>query len=174
MAIYRLGDDSPLIAETAYLATEATVIGRVTLEPDVSIWPNAVLRGDTEPIHVGEGSNVQDGAVLHADPGFPLSLGANVTVGHQATLHGCTVGAGSLVGIQAVVLNGAAIGRHCLVAAGSVITEGKKFRDGSLILGTPAKVIRDLSEDEVARILGTAKRYVARGQDYRRRLHRVD
>ena len=122
MALYRLGDDAPSIPSSAYVASEATVIGKVTLGERVSVWPGAVIRGDNEPIRIGAGSNVQDNAVLHTDPGFPLTIGANVIVGHQAMLHGCTIGAGSLIGIQAVVMNGAVIGAGCLVGACALVT----------------------------------------------------
>ena len=145
MAIYQLGDDAPRIAATAWVADNEQVIGRVELADDASVWYGAVLRGDNDRITVGARSNVQDGSVLHADAGFPLTLGADVTVGHQAMLHGCTVGDGSLIGIQAVVLNGATIGRRCLVGAGAVVTEGKEFPDGSLILGAPAKAVRSIT-----------------------------
>ena len=121
MAVYQLGDDAPQIAASAWVADSAQVIGTVELAADASVWFNAVLRGDTEPIRIGKGSNVQDGTVIHCDRGFPVTLGENVTVGHQVVLHGCTVGDGSLIGIQAVVLNGARIGRHCLVDRKSVV-----------------------------------------------------
>jgi carbonic anhydrase/acetyltransferase-like protein (isoleucine patch superfamily) len=153
MALYRLGADAPQIAASAFVAPNATLIGKVVLGEDVSIWFNAVLRGDNEPIVIGAGSNVQDCAVLHNDLGFPLTVGAHVTIGHAAVVHGCTIGDGSLIGIQAVVMNGAVIGRQCLVAAGSIVTEGKTFPDRSLILGAPAKAVRTLSDEDVARLL---------------------
>lgn len=162
MTRYRLGDKTPQIDASAYVAVEATVIGDVHLAPDTSVWPGAVLRGDNEPIVVGEGSNLQEGAVLHTDPGCPLTLGKHVTVGHQAMLHGCTVGDGSLIGIQAVVLNKAVIGRECLVGAGAIVTEGKVFPDRSLILGAPAKVVRTLSDEDVANLRRNAQTYVER------------
>ncbi|MEP7099115.1 MAG: gamma carbonic anhydrase family protein, partial [Burkholderiales bacterium] len=145
MALYQLDDHSPQLAEGAWVADSAQVIGHVELGEDASIWFGAILRGDTELLKIGKGSNVQDGSVLHADVGFPVTLGENVTVGHQVMLHGCTVGDGSLIGIQAVVLNGAKIGKHCLVGAGALVTEGKEFPDGSMILGSPAKVVRQLT-----------------------------
>ena len=138
MALYRLGDDVPQIASNAFVAPEATLIGKVTLAERASVWFGAVIRADNEPIRIGEASNIQEGAVLHADPGFPLEIAANVTVGHQAMLHGCTIGEGSLIGIQAVVLNGAVIGKGCLVGAGAIVTERKVFPDRSLIPGAPA------------------------------------
>ena len=135
MAVYKLKDSSPTIAASAYVAPNASVIGHVVLADQSSVWFGATLRGDNEIISIGRGSNVQDGTVMHTDPGFPLTVGAEVSVGHQAMLHGCTVGDGSLIGIQAVVLNAAVIGKGCLVGAGAVITERKVFADGTLILG---------------------------------------
>src|ERR1700730_10656866 len=145
MPAYKLGNATPRIAPNAYLAANATVLGNVVLAEHVSVWFAATLRGDNDAILIGTGSNVQDGAVLHTDPGFPLSVAAHVSVGHQAMLHGCSVGEGSLIGIQAIILNGATIGKDSLVAAGAVVTEGKSFPDNSLILGAPAKVIRELT-----------------------------
>lgn len=174
MAIYRIGDDAPSIPQSAYVAPEATVIGKVTLGERASVWPGAVIRGDNEPIRIGEGSNVQDNAVLHTDPGFPLTIGANVTIGHQAMLHGCTIGAGALIGIQALVMNGAVIGEDCLVGAGAVVTEGKQFPDRSLILGAPAKVIRQLDAGAVAKMHTGADGYVKRQEMYKAKLKRLD
>lgn len=174
MALYALDQKRPRIDPSAYVADQATVIGDVLLAEQASVWPQAVLRGDNEPITVGRGSNVQDGAVLHTDPGAPLSLGEGVTVGHQAMLHGCTIGDNSLIGIQAVVLNGARIGPNCLVGAGALVTEGKHFPAGSLILGAPAKVVRALSEEEIARLGANARSYVERGALFRERLVRLD
>src|SRR5271168_5235705 len=173
MALYRLGDVSPTIAPSAYVAPSASVIGKVVLAEQSSVWFNAILRGDNEIIHIGVGSNVQDGAVMHTDPGFPLLLGANVSIGHQAILHGCTVGDGSLIAIQAVVLNAAVIGRGCLVGAGAVITERKVFPDGTLILGAPAKVVRELSAEERGNLVKIAANYVARAAYYRNHLRPV-
>ncbi|MEY4751412.1 MAG: hypothetical protein RIQ60_3626 [Pseudomonadota bacterium] len=167
MPIFRLGDHVPEIAEDVYLAPQATVIGRVRLGAGASVWFNAVLRGDNDTIDVGAGSNVQEGAVLHTDPGCPLVLGAGVTVGHQVMLHGCTVGDNSLIGIQAVVLNRAVIGRDSLVGAGAVVTEGKVFPDRSLILGAPAKVVRTLDDADVERLRRSAANYLANGRRYR-------
>jgi len=173
MAIYQLGDDAPRIAATAWVADSAQVIGRVSLADDASIWYGAVLRGDNDRITIGERSNVQDGSVLHTDMGFPLTLGADVTVGHQVMLHGCTVGAGSLIGIQAVVLNGARIGRNCLVGAGAVVTEGKEFPDGSLILGAPAKAVRSITPEQVERIRSGALHYLENAERHRHQLKRI-
>ena len=174
MAIYRLGDKTPQLADSAYVAEEATVIGMVSAGARASFWAGAVVRGDNETITIGADSNVQEGAVLHADPGFPLTIGERVTIGHQAMLHGCTIGDGTLVGIQAVVLNGAVIGRNCLVGAGAIVTERKSFPDRSLILGAPAKVARELSDEEVANIERAAAGYVERAPHFRDHLVRVD
>jgi len=173
MALYKLGDASPTIASSAYVAPSASIIGKVVLEDHSSIWFGATLRGDNETISIGADSNVQDGAVLHTDPGFPLMVGAHVSVGHQAMLHGCTIGEGSLIGIQAVVLNAAVIGRGCLVGAGAVITERKVFADGTLILGAPAKVVRELTAEERENLLGVAANYSARGAYYRSHLQLI-
>ena len=173
MAIYQLGDDAPRIAPTAWVADSAQVIGRVELGEGASVWYGAVLRGDNEWITLGAGANVQDGAVLHTDMGSPLTLGEKVTVGHQAMLHGCTVGEGSLVGIQAIVLNGAVIGRNCLVGAGAVVTEGKHFPDNSLILGAPARVVRELSPEQAQRLRRTAVGYIEHAQRHRLHLKRI-
>lgn len=171
MAIYRLGEARPEIPASAFVAPSATVIGRVTLGERVSVWFGAVIRGDNEPIRIGAESSVQDCAVLHADPGFPLAVGERVTIGHQAMLHGCTVGDGSLIGVQAVVLNGARIGRNCLVGAGAIVTEGKTFPDRSLILGAPAKVVRELTDDDLCKLAEGADDYVRKCATYRSELH---
>ncbi len=174
MALYRLGEDSPQLAPGAWVADSAQVIGRVALGADASVWFGAVLRGDNEWITIGARSNVQDGSVLHTDMGSPLTLGEDVTIGHQVMLHGCSIGAGSLVGIQAVVLNGAQIGRNCLVGAGSVVTEGKVFPDGALILGSPAKVVRLLEPAQIARMQAGAAHYVQNARRYAAQLKRID
>jgi carbonic anhydrase/acetyltransferase-like protein (isoleucine patch superfamily) len=170
MTAYRLGADSPLVAASAYIAPGACVIGKVVLAENATVWFGATLRGDNETISVGAGSNVQDGAVLHTDPGFPLSIGAQVSVGHQAMLHGCTVGEGTLIGIQSIVLNGAIVGKGCLVGAGALITERKVFPDGSLIFGSPAKAIRTLTAEEREDLLKVAANYAERGAYYRNNL----
>jgi carbonic anhydrase/acetyltransferase-like protein (isoleucine patch superfamily) len=174
VSIYQLGDDTPTVHDSAFVAENAAVIGKVVLEENTSVWFGATLRGDNEPITIRAGSNVQESAVLHTDPGCPLVVEPNVTIGHQAMLHGCTIGEGSLVGIQAVVLNRAVIGRNCLVGAGAVVTEGKVFPDNSLILGAPAKVVRTLSEEDVARLHLAAQSYVARRTLYKEQLKRID
>lgn len=173
MAIYQLGEHAPDIDPSAYIADSANVIGKARVEANASIWFNVTIRGDNELITVGENSNVQEGCVLHTDPGLPLTIGKNVTVGHQAMLHGCTIGDGSLVGIQAVILNGAKIGKNCLVGAGALVTEGKEFPDNSLILGSPAKAVRTLTEDDAARLQFGAAIYVKRGQQFKQELKRI-
>lgn len=173
MTIYQYDDHQPEIHPSAYVADAATVIGKVVLGEGASVWPQAVLRGDNELIAIGAGSNVQEGAVLHNDAGFPLTVGVEVTIGHQAMLHGCSIGDGSLIGIQAVVLNGAVIGKNCLVGAGALVTEGKVFPDNSLILGTPAKVVRQLSEADVAKFRENARDYIERGQKHKQTLKRI-
>jgi len=173
MTIYQLGDLIPQIAESAYVAEEATLIGQVVLEPDVSVWPGAVIRADNEPVHIGRGSNIQEGAVLHVDPGCPLTIDEEVTVGHQAMLHGCRIGRGSLIGIQAVLLNNAEIGENSLVGAGAIVTEGKKFPPRSLVLGAPAKWVRELTEEEVIRLISNSENYVKRQHYYQEALKRI-
>jgi len=173
VAIYQLGDDAPRVAPTAWVADSAQLIGRVQLDEDASVWYGAVLRGDNEWITIGARSNVQDGSVLHTDMGSPLTLGADVVVGHRVVLHGCTVGDGSLIGIQAVVLNGAKIGRYCLVGAGALVTEGKEFPDNSLILGSPARVVREISAEQLAELKRSAAGYVANAQRHRMQLKKI-
>lgn len=173
MAIYKLGDSAPTIHESVFVADTATIIGNVTLEENSSVWFGAALRGDNEPIVLGFGSNIQEGAVLHTDMGFPLTIEANVTIGHQAMLHGCTIREGALVGIQAVVLNGAVIGRNCLVGAGAVVTEGKIFPDNTLILGAPAKAVRELTQADIAGMHAGTKSYAERREYYKEQLVRI-
>ena len=173
MAIYQLGEHAPEIDPSAFVADTATLVGRVRLAANASVWFGTTLRGDNEPITIGENSNVQEGTVMHTDPGYPLDIGKNVTTGHQAMLHGCTVGDGSLIGIQAVVLNGARIGKGCLVGAGALVTEGKEFPDHSLILGSPAKVVRTLTQEDLLRLEGNAANYVARGQLFKAQLKKI-
>ena len=161
MSLFSLGEKSPVLpAGFCWVAETASVIGEVTLADDASIWFGAVLRGDNEPISIGRGTNVQDLCVLHTDPGFPLTIGAGCTIGHRAILHGCTIGEGSLVGMGATVLNGARIGRNCLIGAAALITEGKEIPDGSLVVGAPGKVVRQLTEAEIAGLRRSAEHYV--------------
>jgi carbonic anhydrase/acetyltransferase-like protein (isoleucine patch superfamily) len=171
MSVYKLGQDVPVLAAGAYVAPNAAVIGKVILAERATVWFGATLRGDNETISIGARSNVQDSAVMHTDPGFPLTVGADVSIGHLAMMHGCTVGEGSLIGIQAIVLNGAVIGKGCLVGAGALITERKVFADGSLIIGAPAKVVRQLSAEERENLLKVAANYAERGAYYRTHLH---
>jgi carbonic anhydrase/acetyltransferase-like protein (isoleucine patch superfamily) len=174
MAIYRLGSKVPQVPASAYVAPAAVVIGEVILGEGANVWPGAVIRGDNIAIVIGRGTNVQEGAVLHSDPGVPLVVGDNVSIGHQAMLHGCRIGDGSLVGIQAVVMNGAVVGRDCLVGAGALVPEGKAFNDRSLILGSPARMLRTLTEEEIAGMLFNAEDYVARAAMYKAQLQRLD
>jgi len=174
MSTYQLDDISPEVHPSAFVADSAQVMGKVTLAEDSSIWFQAVLRGDNERITIGAGSNVQEGSVLHTDMGSPLILGERVTVGHGVVLHGCTVGDESLIGIGAVVLNGAVIGKHCLVGAGALVTEGKHFPDGSMILGSPAKVVRQLTPEQIEGLRRSAANYVQNARRFRAGLRRID
>jgi len=174
MAVYRLQDHVPEIADSAWVAPGSHVIGRVTLGARSSVWFGAAIRGDNDQILVGDDSNVQEGAVLHTDAGIPLTVGKHVTIGHQAMLHGCTVGDGSLIGIQAVVLNNAVIGRECLVGAGALVTPGKSFPDGVLIIGSPARVARPLTAEERQSLRESAAHYVSRSEFFRNQLTKID
>ena len=173
MAIYQLDDLAPAVADTAWVADSAQVIGRVTLAEGSSVWFGVVIRGDTEAISIGRASNIQDNSVLHADHGMPLVIGEQVTVGHQAMLHGCTIGDGSLIGIGAVVLNGAKIGKNCLVGAGALVTEGKEFADGCMILGSPAKAVRQLSEAQIEALKLSAQHYMDNARRYKTGLKKL-
>ena len=175
MPVYRLGDDQPQLPEpgAAWIAPNAVVIGKVEVGPDASIWWNAVVRGDNDRIVIGPRSNVQDGAVLHVDAGAPLEIGEGVTVGHMAMLHGCTVEDNVLIGMGAVVLNRAVIGRNCLIGAGALIPEGKVIAPGSLVIGRPGTAVRELTEDEVERQVRSAQGYVERWRRYARDLAEV-
>jgi carbonic anhydrase/acetyltransferase-like protein (isoleucine patch superfamily) len=167
MAAYTLDDSTPQIPSSAWVAETADVIGAVVLGEDASVWFGTVIRGDTETIRIGRRTNIQDNSVLHADHGMPLLIGDNVTVGHQVMLHGCTIGDGSLIGIGAIVLNGARIGKNCLVGAGSLVTEGKEFPDGSMIMGTPAKVMRELTPEQIQGLGKSAQNYVENARRYK-------
>ena len=173
MAIYELDGRSPQLGTGAWVAETAQVIGGVELGENASVWFGAVIRGDNETIRVGRNTNIQDLSVLHSDHGKPLTLGNDVTIGHQVMLHGCTIGDNTLIGIQAVVLNGAKIGRNCIVGAGSVVTEGKEFPDNSLIVGSPAKVIRTLDEAAAAKLAQSAEGYVANARRYAAGLKKI-
>lgn len=164
---YSLGDKRvTLVGSGHYIAPNAVLIGDITLQENATVWFASVLRGDADHIEIGAGSNVQDGAVLHVDPGFPLTLGENVTVGHNAMLHGCTIGDGSLVGINAVVLNGAKVGKGCLIGANALVTEGMEIPDGSLVLGSPAKIKSQLSDEHQQGLKFSAGHYVENGRRY--------
>jgi carbonic anhydrase/acetyltransferase-like protein (isoleucine patch superfamily) len=173
MAIYELDGTSPRIADSAWVAGSAEVMGNVELADEASIWFGAILRGDTETIRIGRRSNIQDASVLHADVGMPLTVGDDVTVGHQVMLHGCTIGDGSLIGIGAVVLNGARIGKGCLVGAGALVTEGKEFPDGSMIIGSPARVVRQLTPEQLEGLRKSAQHYVENARRFRTGLKKI-
>ena len=174
MALYELDGLIPQLADTAWVADSAQVIGHVTLAEDSSIWYGVTVRGDTSTISIGKGSNIQDGSVLHADVGMPLVVGDNVTVGHKVMLHGCTVGDESLIGIGAVVLNGAKIGKNCLVGAGALVTEGKEFPDGSMIIGAPAKAVRELTPEQIEGLRQSALHYIENARRFKQGLRRID
>lgn len=171
---YSLNEHAPRIHAEAFIAPNATLIAQVTIEPEASVWFGAVLRGDNEPIVIGAQSNIQDGAVLHTDPGAPLNVGQRVSVAHLAMLHGCTVGDESLIGVGAVILNHAQIGRQCLIGAGALIPEGKQIPDGSLVIGQPGRVVRTLSDAEQATLRDNARHYVEKTRRYRLQLRAVE
>jgi carbonic anhydrase/acetyltransferase-like protein (isoleucine patch superfamily) len=172
MAVYNLGNVTPELPndDEYWIAPNAAVIGRVVLKKNASVWWGATLRGDNDPIVVGENSNVQDGSVLHTDTGSPLIIGANVTVGHMVMLHGCRIGDNSLVGIGSIVLNGAKIGNNCLIGANCLITEGKEIPDNSLVMGAPGKVVREISPEQAAMLKGGSLHYVENWKRYRREM----
>ena len=172
--LYSLAERTPVTRGEYFVAPNATVIGSVVLENNASIWFNVVVRGDNEPITIGENTNVQDGCILHTDPGIPLTIGRNVTVGHKVMLHGCTIGDGSLIGINSVILNRAVIGRHCLIGANALITEGKEIPDGSVVMGSPGKVVRTLNDEAIVRLAHSAERYVANARRYREALSALE
>ena len=173
MPLYALGDRKPVCHADTWVAETATLIGSVILEAEASVFFGAVIRGDTDLITIGARSNIQDHAVLHTDAGIRLDIGSNVIVGHQAMLHGCSVGDGSLIGIGAIVLNNAKIGRYCLVGAGSLVTEGKEFPDYSMIVGSPAKVLKTLTPEQAERMARGSTIYAERGATYARDLKKV-
>ena len=168
IVIYTLGERQvSILGDHWYIADNATVIGSVTLHNNVSVWFNAVIRGDNDPITIGANSNVQDAAVLHSDPGFPLTVGQGVTIGHKAMLHGCTIGDHTLIGMNAVILNGAIIGENCIIGANALVAEGKHIPPGSLAVGSPARVLRQLTDEQIAGLREPAASYVAKIQRYR-------
>ena len=171
MPIFSIGDRRPEFrGEHHYIAHDATLVGSSTLENEASVWFQVVVRAENDRVHLGEGCNVQDGSVLHVDPGFPLTLGRMVTIGHKAMLHGCTIGDGSLVGINSVVMNGARVGKESLIGANTLIPEGKEIPDGVLVLGSPGKVVRELRQEERANLLRIAQGYIDRSRWYRTEL----
>ncbi len=172
--IFKLDDAQPEIADTCFVAPSASLIGAVKMAANASVWFNCVLRADNEPIVIGENSNVQDGSVLHVDPGYPIEIAANVTIGHKVMLHGCQIGEGTLIGMNAVVLNGARIGKNCLIGANALVIENMEIPDGSMVLGSPAKVIKTLDEKLQARLAEGAKHYVDNGARYRKGLVQLD
>ena len=173
MAVYELDGVAPRIAASAWVADSAQVMGNVEIGKNSSLWFGAIVRGDTETIRIGANTNIQDGSVLHADVGMPLTIGDNVTVGHQVMLHGCTVGDGALIGIGAIVLNGAKIGKGCIVGAGALVTEGKEFPDGSMILGSPAKAVRELTPAQKEGLIKSAEHYVENAELYKTGLKKI-
>lgn len=174
MAIYRLGEHTPQIHPTAFIAENATIIGNVIIEAHASVWYNVTIRGDNDRIVIGENSNIQDGAVLHADPGYPVTLGKNVTVGHMAMLHGCTVMDGTMIGIRATVLNGSVIPENCLVGAGALVTENKTFGPNKVLLGAPARVAKTMDEKISAKMPRAANHYVWNKQRFLDKLEKVE
>ena len=166
--IYSLGERKVVTRGDYWVAPNATVVGSVILEQNASVWFDAVIRGDNDLITIGEGSNVQDHSVLHTDEGVKLTVGRNVTIGHHVMLHGCEIGEGSLIGIKSTILNHAKIGRNCLIGAHALITEGKEIPDRSLVVGAPGKVVRQLTDEEVARLLWNAEHYVQNFKRYQR------
>ena len=171
--LYKLDEHEPILDGDYYVAHSAIVLGKVRLCKDASVWFGAVLRGDTELITIGEGSNVQECSVLHTDLGFPLNIGKDVTIGHKVMLHGCTIGDGSLIGINSVVLNGAKIGKGCLIGANALITEGMEVPDGSLVLGSPGRIKGELSEDQQQGLILSAKHYVENGKRFKEGLTKI-
>ncbi len=174
MAIYALGDKVPRFGEGCWIADNATVIGQVNAGRNVSIWYNVVIRGDNDPITIGDDTNIQDGSILHNDQGVPLQIGAGVTIGHMVMLHGCTVGDGSLIGINAVVLNHAVIGKNCIIGANALIPEGKVIPDRSLVVGSPGRIIRELTDQDIANLKANAAHYVDNARLYAAKLRHID
>jgi carbonic anhydrase/acetyltransferase-like protein (isoleucine patch superfamily) len=175
VSVYQLASNIPNLPETGsyWIAPNATVIGNVHFDPGVSIWFGAVVRGDNERIRIGSGSNIQDNAVLHSDPGFPLSIGENCTIGHGAIIHGCTLGNSTLVGMGATILNGARLGANCLIGANALITENATYPDNSLILGAPAKRVRELDQQAIQSLPKLARHYVENWQHFARNLREI-
>ena len=165
--LYQLGDTKVQVEEGVWVAENAVVVGNVLLKENSSVWFNAVIRGDNDLITIGEGANIQDGSVLHSDPGSPLTVGANVTIGHKVMLHGCDIGEGSLIGINSVVLNNARIGKNCIIGANALITEGKEIPDNSLVMGSPGKVVKTMTDDQAKAVKFSAIHYVENARRFR-------
>jgi carbonic anhydrase/acetyltransferase-like protein (isoleucine patch superfamily) len=174
MAVFELDGVRPELHPESWVAESATVLGRVVMKQNSSVWFGATVRGDNDPVIIGEGSNVQDGSVLHTDVGQPLTIGSNVTIGHMVMLHGCTIGDNTLIGIGSVVLNGAKIGKNCLIGANSLITEGKVIPDGSMVMGAPGKVVREVSEQQLQFMVAGSHHYVENWKRYAKGLKRID
>ncbi len=174
MPLYAIGEKTPQLGDQVWIAPNATVIGDVRLAANVSLWWNAVLRGDNDPIVIGENSNIQDGSILHTDDGVPLTIGCNVTVGHKVMLHGCTIGDGTLIGMGSIVLNHAVIGKNCLIGAGALIPEGKVIPDNSLVVGAPGRIVHELTEKHIERIAHSAEHYVGKALHYRDFLKEIE
>lgn len=174
MAVYSLGEKTPDLANDTWVADSASVIGNVIMQEGSSVWFGAVVRGDNEPIMIGKRSNVQDGAVLHSDVGSPLHIGEGITIGHQAMVHGCTIGNNTLIGIGATILNGAKIGHNCIIGAHALITEGKVIPDGSMVMGAPGKVVKELTPSQISMLQGSAEIYVQNAKRFKTDLKRVD
>ena len=176
MPIYALDGEAPVLPEEGryWVAPDANVIGKVTLGEDATVWFGATLRGDTERITVGARSNIQEHGVLHTDPGMPLTIGDDCTIGHRVTLHGCTIGDNTLIGMGATILNGAKIGNNCLVGAGALVTEGKEFPDGSMIIGAPAKAVRELTPEQIEGLRQSALHYIENARRFKQGLRRID
>ena len=172
--IFKLGEHQPLIADNCFVAPSASLIGSVEVAAHASVWFNCVLRGDNDAIKIGEGANIQDGSVLHVDPGYPITVGRNVTIGHKVMMHGCTIGENSLIGMNAVVLNGAKIGKNCLIGANTLITEHTEIPDGQLVMGSPGKVVKALDQATIDMIKAGATHYIDNNKRYREELQLVD
>lgn len=170
---YALGEHAPSIDDSCFVAPSADLIGQVVMLNNSSVWFNSVLRADNEPITIGENSNVQDGSILHVDPGYPINIGPNVTVGHKVMLHGCTIGEGTLIGMNAVVLNGATIGKHCIIGANALVTENMEIPDGSMVLGSPAKIVKELDDKTKTMLKMGAEHYVQNSAHYKSKLQQI-
>ena len=174
MPLYSIGERRvELVGDHHYIAHDATLVGSITLHADVNVWFKVVIRADNDQITIGEGCNIQDGSVLHVDPGYPMKLGRNVSVGHKVMLHGCTIGEGSLIGINSVIMNGAKIGSGTLIGANTLVAEGKEIPDGVLVLGSPGKIVRELKQEEKDYLLSIARGYVERSWLYKKTLREL-